>query len=103
MKKPFFKRILVVFFLLFLLCILTAPSYFLEVSRDSGEEVFARAVPPDFPSSSVHTFGGADPVEGSTGWWAGSSVNGKSASGPITPGCPPKLPGTDASFREKNG
>ncbi len=49
MKKPFFKRILVVFFLLFLLCILTAPSYFLEVSRDSGEEVFARAVPPGFP------------------------------------------------------
>lgn len=49
MKKTFSKRILVVFFLLFFLYILSAPSHFLEVSLSSGKQVFGRAVPPGFP------------------------------------------------------
>jgi len=49
MKKTFFKRILVVFLLLFLLYLLAAPSYLLKISLDRGEDVFCKDVPPGFP------------------------------------------------------
>jgi len=49
MKKAFFQRILVVFFLLFFLPLLTAPANFLKVTLESGEEVFRKTLPSGLP------------------------------------------------------
>ena len=49
MMKTFSKRILVVFFLSFILFILTVPSYYLKISLEWGEEACCKSLPPGLP------------------------------------------------------